>query len=57
MDDIGGNIEKEEFVVADVVVITVDVGSINVDKCEETGSDKRVSNILWRLGYASVEGG
>ena len=55
MEDIGGNGE-EETVFADVVDITVYVGKVKVDEVEETGGDRRESNIRLKWGYASVEG-
>ena len=58
MEDIGGNDDKqkEEFVVADVVDIIVNVGKVKVDEVEGTGADRRESRRWLRLGYASVEG-
>ena len=59
MVDIGGNADKqqEEVVVTDVVYIIVDVGKVKVDEVEESGADKRESNMCLRMGYASVEEG
>ena len=55
MENTGGN--GEEIVFADVVDITVDVGKVKVDDVEETGTDRRESNIRLRWGNASLEGG
>ena len=55
MEDNGGTGEEEEIVFADVVDIIMDVGKVKVDEVEETGTDRRESNIRLRWGYVSVE--
>ena len=60
LEDISGNADKqeEEFVVADVVDIIVDVDTVKVDEVEEeTGAHRRESSMRFRLGYASVKSG
>ena len=57
MEDMGRSGEEEEIVFADTVDMTVDEGRVKVDEVEETGADRKESNIRLRSGYASVEGG
>ena len=49
MDYIDGNVEEEkeeEFIVAHVDDIVVDVGKVKVDEVEETGTDRKESS-MW----------
>ena len=55
MKDVGGY-EAEETVVAETVDITLDFRSVKADEVEESGADRRKSNIWLRWGYAIVEG-
>ena len=57
LEDFSGKIEEEEeFVVADVVDITVDVGNVNVDEFEETGVDRQKS-VQHAVEIVSCQGG